>query len=218
MKKAEHPFQFVTVSYLTRIENQKATNLVELREGMSKCSDASIFYHTFQSLERHHFLKEGFSNDFAQWVLAALNRTELAEQMAALDIRGYLDLQGLRTDLLGLVEDFCSLHPAEAVRPAYEPFYFCDSVEVTLPQDQVAWTLGEFRERLEHLSNASFHFHFLVSRLRLHLQTNDFSQWFTKELALESLARRTNNIDIYTNTLEGARAKLCQYVDRELAA
>ena len=218
MKKADNPFQFVTVSYLTRIGNQQATNLAELCEGMSKCSDASIFYHTIQSLERHPFLTEGFSNDFAQWVLAALNRAELAEKLAALDIRSYLDLQGLRTDLLRLLEEFCSQYPVEAIRPAYEAFYFCESIEVTLPLDRVAWTLEEFREGLKHLSNASFHFHFLVSRLRLHLQTNDFSEWFAKELALESLARRTNGIDIYANTLEGARAKLCQYVDRELAA
>ena len=82
MKRAEHPFQFVAVSYLTRIGNQIATTLGELRDGLEKCSDASIFYHTFQSLGRHHFLTEGFSNDFAQWTLAACNRPGLAEALA----------------------------------------------------------------------------------------------------------------------------------------
>jgi hypothetical protein len=85
MQKAEHPFQFVNAAYLTRIGNLCAKNLDEMREGLETCSDASVFYHTFQSLERLHFLTVGFSNDFAHWAISALNRGELAEQMAALE-------------------------------------------------------------------------------------------------------------------------------------
>jgi hypothetical protein len=218
VKKAEHEFQFETVSYLTRIGNQVATNLNEFRDGLEKCSDESIFYHTFQSLGRHHFLTEGFSNDFAQWVYAGLNGTQLAEQMAALDIRGYLALNELRTDLLRVTDEYCQTHAGELERRAFEPFYFCETVEVTVPLGLEARTLEEFRHGLMHLSNMSFHYHFLVSRLRLQLRTNDFSQWFANELGLEALAKRTNGIDIYTNTLESAKDRLVYYIDRELAA
>lgn len=216
MRTAVQPFQFVTASYLTRITNCKANTLAELCQGLQNCSDASIFYHTFQSLGRHHFLTEGFSNDFAQWVLAACNRTELAEQLATLDIREYLSLAELRSDLRRVVGDYCQAHPRQAEQSAFEPFYFCESIEVTVPLGSGASTLEEFRTRLEHLSNASFHFHFIASRLRLHLRTNDFSLWFESGLRLEALARRTNRIDIYTNTLESARAKLLALADREL--
>jgi uncharacterized protein DUF5752 len=218
LKRAQRPFQFFTVSDLTRISNLRATNLTELREGLEKCSDASIFYHTFQSLGRHHFLTEGFSNDFAQWVLAALNHARLAEQMAALDIRSYLALDDLRGDLLRILRGFLDAHGNENRQMAFEPFYFCETVEVALPLGWEAWTLPEFRQHLERLSHASFHFHFLVSRLRLHLRTNDFSLWFADELGLESLAQRTNRIDVYTNTLESARAKLLSVIGRELAS
>lgn len=218
MKRAQRPFQFFTVSDLTRISNLRATNLTELREGLEKCSDASIFYHTFQSLGRHHFLTEGFSNDFAQWVLAGLNHARLAEQMAALDIRSYLALDDLRGDLLRILRGFLDAHGNENRQTAFEPFYFCETVEVALPLGWEAWTLAEFRQHLERLSHASFHFHFLVSRLRLHLRTNDFSLWFADELGLESLAQRTNRIDVYTNTLESARAKLLSVIGRELAS
>jgi Family of unknown function (DUF5752) len=218
MKKPQHPFRFVTVSYLTRIGNQSATNLGELRDGLEKCSDASIFYHTFQSLGRYHFLTEGFSNEFAQWVLAGLNSPMLAEQLAAPDIRSYLTLSDLRTDLLAITDEYCRKHPEEVGRLAFEPFYFLESIEVTIPHMWEAWTLDEFRHRLEHLSNESFHYHFLVSRLRLGLRTNDFSVWFENELGLKSLAQLTNRVDVYTNTLEGARTKLYTFIDRELAA
>ena len=218
MKIAQRAFQFFTVSYLTRIGNQKASNLTEFRAALENCSDASIFYHTFQSLGRHHFLTEGFSNDFAQWVLAATNRGKLAEQLAAVDIRGYLELKHVRRDLLRIVDDFCNAHPDEVRQAAYEPFYFCESVEVSVPLSREARTLEEFRAGLEHLSNASFHYHFLVSRLRLHLRTNDFSLWFEEQLGLKNLARRTNRIDVYTNTLESARSQLLSLIKAELAS
>jgi len=218
LKRAEHPFQFVTAAYLTRIGNQSAANLGELREALETCSDASVFYHTFQSLERHHFLRVGFSNDFAHWIIAALNRGELAEQMAALDLRSYVALADLRADLLRVTDDFCHAHPRELERPAFEPFYFCESLEVTIPGDLQAWTLEEFRAGLNLLNHASFHFHFLISRLRLQLRTNDFSEWFEKELGLPYLAQKTAHIDIYSNTLEDARARLNQLIEMEFAA
>lgn len=216
MKAAEHPFQFVTASYVTRIGNHKATNLAELAVGLENSSDASIFYHTFQSLSRHHFLTEGFSNDFAQWVLAACNQPELAEHLAALDIRDYLSLAELRADLRRVVNEFCQGQPNQAAQTAFEPFYFCEGIEVTIPTGLEAWTLQDFRQGLERLSHASFHFHFITSRLRLQLRTNDFSLWFESSLGLRDLARRANRIDIYTNTLEGARANLLAMVDEVL--
>ena len=65
MDIAEAPFEFFTVADLTRIGNLSAATLAELLSGLEQCSDASIFHHTFQTLSSHHFLTEGFSNDFA---------------------------------------------------------------------------------------------------------------------------------------------------------
>ncbi len=133
MKTAAKPFQFVTASYLTRIHNEKAINLNELRQRLEHASDESIFYHTFHTLSRHHFLTEGFSNDFAQWVLASLNRNELAERLASLDIRDYTSLAELRGDLRRLVSDACERNPRDAQQTGFEPFYFCEAAAVTVP-------------------------------------------------------------------------------------
>jgi hypothetical protein len=216
LNNTEHPFRFVTASYVTRINNQKASTLEELRVGLEQSSDESIFYHTFQSLGRYHFLTEGFSNDFAQWVLADLNRAALAEQLAGLDIRDYSSLAGLRGDLHHLVTDYCEANPGEARQSAFEPFYFCESVVVTVPLSLEARTLEEFRSRLASLGHASFYNHFIASRLRLQLGANDFSHWFAHALGATDLAQRTNRIDIYTNTLETAQAELLALIDREL--
>ena len=215
MKTAETPFEFVTVSYLTRIGNQSAGTLADLLKGLEDCSVASIFHHTYQTLGSHHFLTEGFSNDFAQWVLADTNRNDLAEQLAALDIRDYVSIAALRSDLCRVVREFCEAFSHFSRQSALERFYFCESVEVTTPLGRSARTLDEFRDGIAHLSHAGFYFHFISSRLRLQLRTNDFSHWLSDGLGLQTLGESVNHIDIYTNTLDGSRAKLLRLIDRE---
>ncbi len=216
MKSAEQPFQFKTASYLMRIGKEAASTLAELKQGLESCSDASIFNHTFQTLSHHHFITQGFSNDFAQWVLASCNRPELAEHLASLDIRDYLSLAVLRTDLRRLVTEYCELNPQQAGQFAFEPFFFFEAIEVEVPLGMEARTLEEFRKGLERLSHASIYFHFIASRLRLHLRTNDFSYWLESALDLATLAKQVNRIDIYTNTLESARQRIIGLVEREL--
>jgi len=213
--KASQAFEFVTASYLIRIGSQEAATLLALQQGIENCSDASMFYHTFQSLGRHHFLNEGFSNDFAQWALGSCNRPALAERLASLDIRDYVSLAELRADLRRILADFCEASPREAAQSAFEKFYFCETVEEEVPLGS-AWTLEEFRDGLKKLPHAAMQFHFLTSRLRLHLRTNDFSYWFDEMLGLRRLARSVERIDIYTNTLDGVRDRIVELVETEI--
>jgi len=216
MKTADAPFEFVTASFLTQIVSDQASTLCQLRDGLQRSSDASVFFHTFRSLERYHYLSKGFSNEFAQWAFAACNLHSLAARLAAIDLREYVSLQDLRADLMQLLSDYCRKHPREARKKGFEPFFFCESVEVSLPSMVQARTLEEFRDGLAILSSQSFFYHFLSSRLRLHLKTSDFSRWFTESLGLKDLARRVGRIDPYTNTLESAKAKMLALVDKEI--
>jgi hypothetical protein len=213
---APQPFQFATAAYLIRIENQRAMTIAELMTSLDQASDAAIFYHTFQTLGQHHFLTEGFSNDFAQWVLASLNQPALAERLANIDIRDYVSIAELRADLRHIVAEFCEAHPKQSDQSAFEPFYFIQAVEVTRPLPWDAKTLPGFRAGLERLSHASFYYHFVASRLRLQLRTNDFSHWFEQALGLPQLAARADRIDIYINTLDTARQELIELVDQEI--
>ena len=70
--------------------------------------------------------------------------------------------------------------------------------------------------RTRRLNMASMQFHFISSRLRLHLQSNDFSVWLDRDLGLKDLARRVNQIDLYTNTLDSARARIINLVEKEM--
>lgn len=210
MREAQRPFQFTTAAHIVRICGTRATTLAELLKLLQSASDASIFHHTFQTLEMHHYLTEGFTNDFAQWALAACNEKALAEQLAAMDVRDYVSISTLRERLVEVVGNYAKENPSACDRPGFEAFYFCETVAVTVPTEVRARSLSEFLEGVRHISLSSIHFHFLTSRLRLQLVTNDFSEWLSTSLGLPELAEQIERIDIYTNTLEDVRTKIVE--------
>jgi hypothetical protein len=208
----------MAASTLTRICGVQATTLAELLDHLRRISPDSVFHHTFQSLSTHHFLTEGFSNDFAQWALTASNAPELAERLAALDIRVYESVESLRADLVRLLEEFVRAQPPRAYQKAFEPFYFCESRTVTLPSEWSATDLASFCEGLQHISHESLYFHFVAARLREPLTVNDFSHWLEDSLGLKELADRVDLIDIYTNTLDRVRELIREECARWLEA
>jgi hypothetical protein len=206
MKQARRPFQFVDAFYLVVVGLDAAHTLGDFRKQLGEVSQLCIFCHTFHSLATHHYTS--YSSDFAQWTMAACNENELAEQLGAIDVRVFVDLEDLRSALLHVVDGYLAAHPAAGERPAFEPFYFSETREVVLPVDRRASHLAEMSESLRRLSLHSLHYHFVNSRLRLHLRTNDFSYWIEHELGFPELAAQINLVDFYTNTLREVRAEI----------
>lgn len=202
---ARAPFYFNTAAHLLRIGRQRADNLNELLEGVKTCPDDSIFQHTFQTLQEHHFIREGFSNDFAHWAFAACNEVGLAERLSSVDVREYTSVNSLRDRIVSTVEEYLKKNPRSGDRAALEPFYFCASDTVVIPTPFVARNLQEFIDGLEKVSIHSIHYHFIEARLRLKLNSNDFSMWLEEELDLGKYADKINRIDIYTSTLQDVR-------------
>lgn len=200
------PFEFVAASYLIRIRPERAHNLAELARFLKACSDESIFYHTFQSLETHHY--SVFSSDFAQWVHAACNESALAEQLASVDLRSVISISELRQQLVDIMEAHLAANPHSAGRPAFEPFHFCEAMEVTVPLEQRAHNLQELAAGIERLGPHTLSYHFITSRLRLKLETNDFSHWIKNNLSKPELARQLDGLDFYTNTLDSVRSEM----------
>jgi hypothetical protein len=210
------PFYFNTSAHLLRITRQKATTLSEFLDALRECPEGSIFQHSFRTLQEHHFIREGFSNDFAHWALSACNEPSLAEGLATVDVREFTSVAELRERFVEIVENFLKRSPASAGRPARETFYFCASDIVVIPTNFVANTLREFAEGLRGVSVHSLHHHFIEARLRLKLMSNDFSQWLHEDMGLTEAARELNRIDIYTLTMEGVRERIIRVVERAL--
>jgi glycosyltransferase involved in cell wall biosynthesis len=146
------PFYFNTSAHLLRITTQKANTLAEFLAALRVCPDDSIFQHTFRTLQEHHFIREGFSNDFAHWALAACNEPGLAEQLASVDVREFTSLGDLRERFIQMVEKHLPLNPSEGPRMAEERFYFCASDIVVMPTNFVAETVQDFAKGLREVS------------------------------------------------------------------
>lgn len=213
---ARKPFYFNSASHLLRIGREKASTLNELLEGLKSCPNDSIFQHMFQTLQEHHFIREGFSNDFAHWAFAACNEIGLAERLAAIDVREFTSIPDLRKRVVEIVEEYLQRNPRAGDRAALEPFYFCASDTVVVPTPFVARNLAEFAQELEKVSIHSIHFHFIGARLRLKLNSNDFSVWLEEELDLGALADRLNRIDIYTSTLNDVRRSIIRTIENAI--
>jgi hypothetical protein len=214
LRKPQKPFYFNTSEHLLRIGRQRASNLAELLQTLQTVPDDSIFQHTFRTLQEHHFIRQGFSNDFAHWSLFACNEPALAEQFASVDVREFTAIEGLRRRMVEILDEFLQSHNISGSRPAHEPFYFCASDIVVLPTAFCADTLKAFLDGLNQVSVHSIHHHFIEARLRLHRMSNDFSQWLEEEVGLAEPADAIERIDIYANTMEGVRRQIARIVSQ----
>ncbi|MCU1219162.1 MAG: hypothetical protein JWN42_359 [Candidatus Angelobacter sp.] len=213
---ARSPFYFNSASHLIRIGREKATTLQELLEAIRICPESSIFQHTFQTLAEHHFIREGFSNDFSHWAFASCNEVELAERLAAIDVREFTSIAMLRERLIHIIEMYLQKNPRAATRVAMEPFYLMASDLVVVPTPYVARNLEEFSDGLQRVSIHAIYYHFIDARLRLKLNTNDFSVWLEQELDMGQAADKVNRIDIYTSTLEDVRRGILRIIEAEM--
>ena len=210
------PFYFNTSAHLMRITKYKANTLAELLDALRDCPEDSIFQHTLRTLEEHHFLRAGFSNDFAHWVLAACNEPSLAEALAGVDVREFTSVAEMRERFIRILERYLYQNPESSTRIADETFYFCASDMVVMPTSFQAHTLHEFAEGVRRVSVHSIHHHFIEARLRIKLMSNDFSQWLHEDAGLTETARLLNRIDIYTATLEDVRQRIVRILERAL--
>jgi len=213
---ARSPFYFNSAAHLLRIGREKATTLTELLEAIRTCAESSIFQHTFQTLAEHHFISGGFSNDFSHWAFASCNEVELAERLAAIDVREFTSIAALRERLIHIIETYLQKNPRAATRLAMEPFYLMASDLVVVPTPYVARNLEEFADGLRKVSIHAIYYHFIDARLRLKLNSNDFSVWLEKELDLPQAANKVNRIDIYTSTLEDVRRGILKVIETEM--
>jgi hypothetical protein len=215
---ARSPFYFNSASHLLRIGREKATTLAVLLEAIRNCPESSIFQHTFQTLAEHHFISGGFSNDFSHWTFSSCNEVELAERLAAIDVREFTSIAALRERLVHIIESYLQKNPRAATRVAMEPFYLMASDLVVVPTPYVARNLEEFADGLRKVSIHAIYYHFIDARLRLKLNSNDFSVWLEKELDLPQAADKVNRIDIYTSTLEDVRRAILKVIETEMGS
>jgi hypothetical protein len=201
--EANQPFYFYTERRLVQLTGMKARTIRQLLIHLKKVPGSSIFYHTHQSLLEHHFGGAVMHNDFAVWVTDALQEDALGEKLSFIDLREFTTVRQLREAIISVIEGELASLGSMRLRhcPPGEDFYFQRSKSFIMPSGLVAHSVEEFFDLLPSISNASLYFHLIESRLRLGLQTNDFSNWLEGRGETE-LAQAINALDPYANTLD----------------
>jgi len=153
-----------------------------------------------------------YTSDFAHWVGEELGESGLAEKLAGLNIKDYVDLKDLKNRLIEIIEKHLGQNnEVRRARPGKE-FYFCRNIGIVQRTKYAAWDLEEFCEALKKVGLRSLFFHFFEARLRLHRKSNDFSLWIGANFGDEQLARQIEALDPYLYTMDELRDKIIMLV------
>jgi hypothetical protein len=207
-------FRFWTASNVVILTGERAETLGALRDLVADCPNACLFYHTYQVLRDLHFVTGQYPNDFAQWVLTSARDDRLAERLAGIDIRQCPSMVELRKETVDVFDEHFALNPRAAGREGREPFHLARAQTVTMPTGHVAADPEAFVREIRRSSIRSIYYHFIESRLRFHLDTNDFSEHL-RLWGFDDAARRVNELDIYSNTLYQLRDRIASLVESE---
>ena len=204
----QEPFIFETERRLVMLTGDRARNLNELLDYITKVSGSSIFYHTHHHYLSHHFEKPVFHNDFAIWVSTALQQEPLSEKLVAIDLLAFSSIRQLRLAIMDTIQTNLA-ETGRRVRnclPGHE-FHFCEVKSFIMPSGLVAKNIPDFFAKLPMVSNPSLYFHFFEARLRLEQQTNDFSAWLSYRGA-PKLAEAINKLNPYRMTLQELKEEI----------
>ncbi len=216
MPAAEHPFVFRGCVELSEALDLHATDAHELLDGVRAAPEGSILFHTYGYVLRHRPSTTAYGNDFARWAAVELRDQVLAERLAVVDAFAFPTLEGLREELVTILEDH--VRGADAVvRLSFAAgFHFQQSHIVEVSLGQQAGTLREFRDGLAVVDASAIYLHMVAARARRGRDAGDFAEWLRSSLEMEALAEKIERLDAYLTTLERVRGHLLSLVDAAL--
>lgn len=188
---------------------EEAQNLRELRDRIQRVSAGSLYYHFWGRLLRPVFEDREYHNDFANWAAYSLRDLVLAERLALVDPADYRDIDGLREEIIEVLE----VRLAEEGRVPWarvsETFHFIRSELVVFGTGIKVRSPAELAAIFPSLSLSSIYYHFIDAR---HLSADgldDFQRWLKGfGDTYMPLRGRLSQIDIYFTPLPALRETL----------
>jgi hypothetical protein len=211
-------FEFVTCSELIQILGLRADDEQELATLLGEVSLDSVHYHTHGHFLRHGFVGAPYPNDFATWAAVQVRDRSLAERLAVVSPLDHPTLEGLREEILTILDDHLSRLSIVPRVIFGEPFEFMQSQIVSVPTGLTAATLAEFRAGLAIAPVNAIYFHSIESTRRLARAETDFAVWLRDSLGLPELAAAVGRVDPYAGGLERLRAEFLHLCDDALRA
>jgi hypothetical protein len=190
---------------------RRAQTLRELRDILRDVHSGCIYTHFWGTLLRPQFSDREFNNDFATWCSQSLHDNIAAERLAVIDPADYADMEGLRQELIEVIDE--RLDETEEVRFARsdQQFYFTRSIIVVFDTYRRLADPAELARVLPEMSLGSIFYHFIDARRREPIAVDDFRAWLMglgpkyKPLR-DSLAE----VDPYFDSLFALRSRLAE--------
>jgi len=196
----------------------RAQNLREFSEGVGKVPPDSIYHHFWGRLLHPSFDEPEFSNDFAAWARHGLHERSLAERLSVIDPVEFPDVEGLREEILEIVDERLDKQEYIPWSKADNQFYFLRSKLIILDSGIEVRTLEELKEALKMIPIGGVFYHLIDARRRTENRTDDFSEWLKSKGRDEydDLVRRIEAIDPFFSCLETIRQKLIAIFDEHV--
>ena len=207
------PFEFKQYTSILKSTGKKAKNLRELREGISAVSKESISHHTYQYFLKAHILE--YTNDFAQWAGESIEERALSERLSNIDPYVFKDIDGLRNELIKVIDDYLGSFPEPRDAVPGDEFYFNEAVIFIFPAGVRVKNLAEFLMAIKYIDASSIYDHFFEARVRLG-GIDDFSKWFETELGKKELSEKIRLIDPFMHNIEKIREHISELLEAEV--
>ncbi|OFW60083.1 MAG: hypothetical protein A2133_10375 [Actinobacteria bacterium RBG_16_64_13] len=156
---------------------RRAQTLRELRDILRDIHAGSIYHHFWGTLLRPQFSDREYNNDFATWCRRSLHDNPAAERLAAIDPTDYSDMEGLRQELLEVIDERLDETEQMLFARADQQFHFVRSVIVVFDTHKRLADPRELAEALPLMSVGSVFYHFIDARRREPIGRDDFQAW-----------------------------------------
>ncbi|HET6781512.1 MAG TPA: DUF5752 family protein [bacterium] len=209
------PFEFMACIGLRQMLGRSAWDERELLEGIQEAPADSIYFHTTNAFLRSRYISAPYTNDFATWAAIQVGDRVLGERLAVVDPFAFNDVEGLRGELVSIVDDH--LRGLQMVpRIVYgEPFHFMRSTIIAVPTGLRAHTLVEFSAALRRVDLSVVYYH-IFEPVRDRERVANPANWLEHSLGMPNLAAQVRGLNPYVRSLEGLRARLVELTEQAL--
>ena len=205
------PFAVKDCALIAIATGERAHNLRELRDRLETTPRGCIYYHFWGGLLRPSFDDPEYQNDFAVWAYHGLHDRFLAERLALIDPTDFADLEGLRRELIEVIEERIDENEMVPWSSAHQQFHFIRS-QIVVYDTRIRLTKTEhLKEYIPNLTVGSIFYHFVDARRRTANRSDDFSEWLKGfSNSHKRLLQQIAALDPYFKSLTELRSQLSQ--------
>jgi len=198
-------------------EGRRAQTLRELRDALRDIHPGCIYHHFWGTLLRPQFSDREFNNDFATWCHHGLHDSAIAEPLAVIDPADFADLEGLRQELIEVIDERLDETEMILFARADQQFHFARSVIVVFDTHKRLSHPRELVEAVPQMSVGSIFYHFIDARRRDPVSVDDFRAWLMGlGPEYQSLCEAVAQVDPYFESLFVIRQRLTEVFTQHL--